>query len=134
MINLQEISDKFAISLSALCAIHCLLIPVLVVMTPSIAALNLQDEIFHIWMIVAVVPISAYALTMGCKNHKNIIVMLLGVMGLLILVLTAVLGHDFLTENLEKLFTVLGALLITIAHVWNYHLCRKHVPSCECSA
>ncbi len=130
MINLQTISDKTAIGLSLMCTIHCLALPALVVLLPSLSALPLEDEIFHIWMVVAVIPISAYALTMGCNKHKNYKILAVGIVGLVTLILTAILGHDLLSENLEKTLTVIGALIIVSAHVWNYQLCR-HSTCCE---
>lgn len=67
----QSIMDKFAIGLSLACAIHCIVLPVLLVMLPSLAALQLDDEAFHIWMVAAVLPSSIYALSMGCKQPAN---------------------------------------------------------------
>jgi len=125
MISLQSTTDKAAISLSALCMIHCLLLPLLTVLLPSIAALPMSDEAFHIWMVVAVIPISIYALTMGCKKHKRYPMLLIGIVGLVILGVAAFMGHDLLGEELEKVFTVIGASVIAIAHVWNYRLCRS---------
>jgi len=131
MLNLQTISDKSAISLSMLCTIHCLVLPLIAVLLPSAIAMPLQDEIFHIWMIIAVVPISLYALTMGCKNHKRYQALLIGCMGLLVLSITAFFGHDLFGENLEKAFTVVGAVIIAIAHIKNYRLCKLQ-NTCEC--
>lgn len=131
--NLQSISDKFAISLSVLCTLHCLLIPSVVILLPSLTALHLEDEIFHIWMVFAVIPVSGYALTMGCKQHKNFRVMIIGVIGLVLLVLSAMLGHDILSESLEKLLTVAGALVLVAAHLWNYSLCRESSSECGCT-
>ncbi|MFK7815173.1 MAG: MerC domain-containing protein [Gammaproteobacteria bacterium] len=131
MVNTQSITDKTAISLSLLCTIHCLVLPLLAVLLPSIAALPLNDEIFHIWMIIAVLPISAFALTMGCKNHKRYRILVLGSIGLLTLCLTAFFGHDLLGESLEKTFTVIGAAIIATSHLWNYRLCQ-HQNMCAC--
>ena len=131
MINSQSIADKTAISFSLLCTIHCLIFPLLAVFLPSMIALPLQDEIFHIWMVIIVVPVSAYALTMGCKNHKRYQVLLIGSMGLLILSTVAFFGHDLLGEELEKTFTVIGATIIAAAHIWNYRLCQHHIM-CAC--
>ena len=125
MINIQTNSDKIAISLSALCAFHCLILPLLTVLIPSFAALPLQDEAFHIWMVVAVVPISLFALTMGCKKHKNFSMLSMGAVGLIILSVAAFFGHDFLDKEVEKLFTLVGAVIIAITHVRNYRLCQK---------
>lgn len=131
MTNLQTTTDKAAISLSILCMVHCLLLPLLAVLLPSIAALPLQDEVFHIWMVIAVVPISAYALTMGCKKHKRYQILFIGSIGLLTLSVVAFLGHDWLGEELEKAFTVIGAIIIAIAHIRNYRLCQNQ-NVCAC--
>ena len=131
MINSRSITDTAAISLSLLCTIHCLVLPLLAALLPSIAALPLTDEIFHIWMVVAVIPISTYALTMGCKNHKRYQILLIGSIGLLVLCVVAFLGHDLLSEELEKVFTVIGTMIIATAHIWNYRSCR-HQNMCVC--
>lgn len=131
MINIQTTSDRVAVSLSALCTFHCLILPLLTVLIPSFVALPLQDEAFHIWMVVAVVPISLFALTMGCKKHKNFTMLLIGAVGLIILTVAAFFGHDLLGEKLEKIFTLVGALTIAVAHIWNYRLCQ-HQYLCAC--
>lgn len=124
MKNLQTLSDKTAISLSLLCAAHCLVFPLVVVLVPSAVALPLGDEAFHFWMLVVVLPLSAYALTIGCKKHKRYHLLLMGGMGLFILCATAFLGHEVLGENLEKLGTVMGASVIALGHFWNYRWCQ----------
>jgi hypothetical protein len=42
-----------------------------------------------------------------------------------ILVLTAFFAHDFLGEQLEKVATILGAILIAASHAQNFSLCRR---------
>ncbi len=58
MRTIQNFTDKMAISLSLLCAIHCLALPLLIVLLPSITALQLYGEDFHLWMLLAVIPTS----------------------------------------------------------------------------
>ena len=72
MKTVQEYTDKFAIGLSMLCAIHCLLLPLLLIALPSISALQLQNEAFHFWMLATVIPTSLYALTIGCKKTPTL--------------------------------------------------------------
>lgn len=131
MINLQAITDKTAISLSLLCAIHCLALPIIVALLPSVAAMVFEDEAFHFWMVVAVIPTSAIALTMGCKQHKRYPVLFIGVVGLCILAVAAFLGEERLDELGEKALTLAGAALIALGHVWNYRLCRRRA-NCDC--
>ena len=101
-----------AIGLSIACAIHCLALPVLIVMLPSVAALNLDNEAFHLWMVVAVIPCSVYALFLGCKEHNRRQLLVLAGIGLTMLVLALVLGEARIGEAGEKALTLLGAVLV----------------------
>ncbi|HBD11683.1 MAG TPA: MerC domain-containing protein [Porticoccaceae bacterium] len=131
MSDLQGLSDKSAIGLSILCTLHCLAMPLAVVLLPSIAALPLADEAFHYWMLIGVLPVSTYALTMGCKKHQHYRLLLLGGAGLSILVFAAFAGHDILGETWEKALTVIGAMILAIGHTWNHRLCQ-HQHRCDC--
>ncbi len=129
MKNLQTTTDKTAIGLSLLCSIHCLAFPLLVVLLPSLAALNLDNEAFHLWMVMAVIPTSVVALTLGCKKHKNFGLLSIGLVGLVFLILAVALGEDLLGEFWEKGLTVIGSAVIAYGHYRNYRLCQEH--TCE---
>jgi len=122
----QTICDKGAITLSLVCAAHCLVLPVLTVMTPSIMGYFVTDESFHRWLAFVVIPFSFIALTMGCKRHKSHAVAIFGVFGLLLLLFAAAFGHDVLGETGEKVATLIGAGCIALAHCQNYRLCQRH--------
>ncbi len=122
----QGITDKFAISLSLMCVIHCLALPVLLALLPGMAVLQLDNEAFHLWMVVAVLPTSIYALTLGCKQHKRYQLLILGTIGLALLVMALVLGEERIGEAGEKILTVLGAGFVAVGHWFNYRLCLSH--------
>jgi len=122
----QTIFDKGAIALSLVCAVHCLALPVLAVMTPAIMGYFITDESFHRWLAFVVIPFSVIALTLGCKRHKSYAVVTLGAVGLLVLLFAAAFGHDMLGETGEKVATIFGAGLIAMAHYKNYRLCQQH--------
>ena len=126
----QELTDKFAIGLSMLCTIHCLILPLLLVLLPSLGSLQLQNEAFHLWMIAAVIPISIYALTMGCKKHQRYRLLLWGISGLVLMILAVSLGHEIVGESGEKILTLLGTILVVIAHLGNFRRCQQH-KSCS---
>ena len=129
----QAVTDKMAIGLSIACAIHCLAVPVLILMLPSIAALNLDNEAFHLWMVVAVIPCSVYALSLGCKEHSRYQFISLGFTGLAMLVLALALGEARIGESGEKILTVLGASFVAVAHWLNFRLCRaQDHKDCAC--
>ena len=121
----QALTDKTAIGLSVVCAVHCLLLPVAVLLLPSVAAVSLDDEAFHRALLVAVLPASLVALTMGCRKHKRYRVYIGGAIGLTILGFTAYLGHDTFGEWGEKFMTIVGASVIAISHLKNHRLCQQ---------
>ncbi len=117
--------DKAAISISALCLVHCLVLPITLAVLPSMTLLTmLNDEVFHLVLVALVLPTSLIALTMGCRRHKNFFVLVLGLAGVLTLLLTALFAHDLLGEATEKGATVFGTLLIAVSHIQNFRLCR----------
>jgi len=127
----QPWADKAAISLSVLCAIHCLALPLVVALLPAVAASGFEDERFHVWLVLVVIPVSVVALTLGCRRHRQLGVLPLGLFGLLLLCVTPLLGHDILGESGEKALTLAGAGLIAASHVNNFLLCRA-AGTCEC--
>lgn len=126
----QALTDKFSIGLSTLCAIHCLVLPLLLITIPSLGALQLQNEAFHTWMLIAVIPTSIYALTMGCKKHQRYHLFFWGISGLILMVSAVMLGHEVIGDSGEKLLTLLGASMVVIAHWGNYKRC-KNSTTCD---
>lgn len=129
----QTISDALAMGLSVTCAIHCLLLPVALVLLPSLAALQLDNEAFHIWMVVGVIPTSVYALTLGCKTHKTYRFAMIAGVGVTLLVLALLLGESVIGEAGEKILTAIGAGFVAFGHWQNYQRCQQvSRAECEC--
>ena len=97
-----------------LCAIHCLLLPLLLVALPSLDVLNLQDEAFHFWMLAAVIPTSIYALTIGCKKHQRYRLLSWGVSGLILMLIAVFFCHDIEGESSEKILTLLDLIFVAM--------------------
>ncbi len=121
--------DGAAIGLSALCAIHCLALPIALTMLPVIATMPLGDESFHKALLFLVIPLSAVGLTLGCKRHRQWLVIFWGVSGLLVMTFAALFGHDLFGEALEKVATMFGACLVAGSHTVNFKRCR--ISECE---
>ncbi|MDO6446621.1 MerC domain-containing protein [Colwellia sp. 1_MG-2023] len=128
---LNNYLDKSAVTLSLLCVVHCLALPLITVLVPSIIANALNQELFHLMMVVCVLPVSIYALTMGCRNHNKFSIGVYGALGLITLVSAFVFGESHLGEMGEKGLTTLGAIIIAFAHIKNYQLCNK-TNNCAC--
>ncbi len=70
--NLQMLSDKLAIGFSMIYVVHCLVLPILLVLlSPFSELFALDDEMFHQWMLCAVLPISIAALMMSNLHHRS---------------------------------------------------------------
>jgi hypothetical protein len=127
--------DQIAIAMSGLCVAHCLAGPLFVVLAPAmLAAFGVSDALFHRLLVLVVVPFSAVGLGLGCRQHRNRVVIGLGLLGLTTLCFTALTGHELLGELGERALTVGGALFMAAAHVHNFRLCRRapcHVTARE---
>ena len=117
--------DKLAVSTSALCAIHCLSLPLLLGFLPALGSTIFGQESFHTMLLWLVIPLSLFALSMGCRKHKDLRVLLIGFAGLVVLIAAAVMGHDLLSETGERVMTLIGASAIAAGHLLNYSLCRR---------
>lgn len=133
MKTIQAISDKAAISLSFLCAIHCLAVPLLVVYLPTVAMSSLTAEASHLWLLIVVIPISAFAMLLGCRQHQRYRVMVVAGVGLSLLSVSALFGHDWFGESGERLLSLVGSSIIALGHFWNFKLCQADT-NCDCSA
>ena len=51
--------------------------------------------------------------------------MIIGLLGITILAVGAILGVKVLGADAEKALTVAGSTAVACAHVWNFSLCRK---------
>jgi|TARA_B100000902_G_scaffold254849_1_gene241271 hypothetical protein len=121
----QEYSDKTAISLSALCLVHCLLVPSFLVFLSGYISLSYNNEFIHYAILFIAIPVSLYALITGVKNHKSFTYLYVGLSGILALVLAVTFGVQIWGEAGEKILTTIGALLVAISHFKNYRLCRE---------
>jgi hypothetical protein len=123
MTKLQMLSDKLAIGFSMVCVVHCLVLPILIILLPPFSGLfALDDEMFHQWMLYAVLPISIAALMMGYLHHRSYKVFVVVSIGLTLIILSTTLGHDVLGETGEVGLSVLGSMIIAFGHFRHYQL------------
>ena len=85
----------------------------------------LDESTFHLLMIVFILPVSVVALAIGCRQHKDRLTLIFGVVGLSILTFTAVFGHDWFGMKGERIVTSFGGVILAIAHIQNYRRCRE---------
>ena len=138
--------DSLAISMSVICAVHCLLTPVLLALLPIISTTFWVHENFHLWMVFLVVPTTSLAVFMGCRKHKDKVVAGLSITGLAFILFIAIYQYSFHTGhsfdangictscthqssgsflNLTTILNSVGGLFLASAHFRNFKLCRQ---------
>ena len=131
MNRLLSYTNNLSIGLSAICVVHCLAVPLLIILLPSLTALQLDNEALHGWLLLGVIPCSLFSLLIGCKQHKSHRVLLIGLCGLIVLISAVFVEGLQHGEILEKVLTVVGACIVAIGHYLNFRLCRRTTP-CDC--
>ena len=124
MLKTQMNSDKVAVTLSAVCVIHCFLAPSFIIMTSGILSISIDNEFVHYLILLAAVPVSIFALYLGYKNHKNLSFLPFGIIGLFTLISAVLLGEATLGEMGERALTLLGSLLVAYSHFRNHQECK----------
>ena len=138
--------DSLAISMSVICAIHCLLTPLLVILFPILTTTFWVHQDFHLWMLFFVLPTTSLAVFLGCRKHKDKFVAGLSAAGLTCLFAVSLyecffhanpllqhssecmqcLGGGIKTHFTATMFVnVFGGVLLASAHIRNYRLCRS---------
>ena len=131
MIKTQQTTDKFAITLSLVCVLHCFFFPAFVIFTSGFISLSIDNEFVHKLLVFTAVPLSIFALTLGYKNHKSIAPIPIGILGLLIFISAVILGEDNIGELGEKMLTLLGSMLVAYSHFKNYKICKNLDCACH---
>ena len=126
-LRLQRLTDYASISLAGICAVHCLLAPVALILFPVMGSAFLFSEFFHELMVLVVIPSSFVAMFLGCRRHKDVYVAFLGVCGLCLLVAGAFGAEGYL----ETALTLAGAFVMVFGHARNFWLCSR--DGCRCS-
>ena len=89
----KQFSDKLSICLSLCCILHCIALPVIILMIPSFASLWINNEKVHVILVLFAVPISLFAMAKSLRVHHNYKCISLALIGLSLLV-GAIFMHD----------------------------------------
>lgn len=111
--------DGFAITLSSLCLLHCLFLPILSSALPLLS-IGAEQEWIHKLLVLMAAPAAAYAAFKTLIGHRSLPIVLSLILGLSALFAGAFLAEG---ETAETLWTVAGAILLTIGHGlrWRAH-------------
>ena len=113
--------DRLGISISGLCALHCLFFPVAIALLPLWPTAQSIHDWTHPVLFILIVPTVIFAL----RGRK-----ILGSIGLYLMSGLAVVGmawmlHDWLGNWGEAAVTIIGSALLVRGHWINYQLHKK---------
>ena len=118
--------DGLAISLSAVCVVHCLALPVAIALLPALSQWLQLPEAIHAWLLACAIPVSMAVLGRSVHRHRAARgTLLLGIAGL------ALMGGALLapTDAFETVVTVCGATLLAWAHLKNWRRRGRCAPA-----
>jgi hypothetical protein len=121
MISWQYFLDRTGMWTSALCAVHCIVVPALISMSAFSSLAFLHNEYMENVVLAISATIAASSLIPSyIKHHRKglpIVILLFGfcLMGM----------SRLLVELDESVMTSLGAALVAVAHLLNFRYCKK---------
>ena len=130
---MQKIIDNLGITISSVCAIHCVLLPAIFIIAPYSF---LASHEFHEALIYFILPCAAIAFIIGCRKHGDVKVAIMGTLGVMLLA-SSLLFHEVFhaEEHSEELITVLitiaGSIMLILSHLRNRKLCLKEEFACH---
>lgn len=116
--------DRFGIGVSGVCAIHCLLFPVLISVLPLWSFAPVLHEWAHPVFLVMLVPIVFFA---SRRSHYDRKITTLLIAGFFVVLIAWVFGHLWFGYLFETTGTLAGSILLTLGHWMNY----RHHRTCK---
>ncbi len=113
--------DRLGITATSLCALHCILLPVILPALPLFGLSFLADHAWeHVFLLITGV-LGSYAVLSGFKRyHRRLYPFYLLLVGIAVYWMK----HDF-SEEVQPYMIVIGASFIVAAHIINLRLCNS---------
>lgn len=125
----RSLLDRFGAIGSLVCAAHCALIPLLIVLAPSLGAAWMGDG-FEVGFVLFATALGLFSVVWGYRRHGEVRALRLLLSGLTVLwvgILYPPLHHALLAHALAM---TAGGTLVGLAHLANLRLNHVHGPSC----
>ncbi len=107
---------------SLLCPLHCVALPLLLMVFPGVFGLIFRSEMFHYLALGLVVPSAVAAFGLGYLRHHAMMPPLFGFTGAGCLAAALVPGAF---ESIETPMTIIGSILLLVGHMMNWRLRRR---------
>jgi hypothetical protein len=122
-----RLADLTGIVLSFTCLIHCLALPLLILLAPALSRWIALPEGVHAAILLLALPAAAIAMRDGWRRHRRILPAILAAIGLGLLALGLSAHEGWIAsagpEAADRLLTSVGAFTLAAAHLvnWRWH-------------
>lgn len=119
--------DSISVTVSLLCVIHCVLLPILLTTLPLWGFEVLENSYIEFGTILISLVAGGWAIWKGYwKYHHHISILLLFVSGIGVMITANFTEKEFI----EMILKGIGAMLIVTSHIMNWKGCRRCIV-CE---
>jgi len=122
MQTINKYLDILGFSASFLCAIHCVLLPLVLSLGLAGSLPWLESHLLELLLILSTLIMASWSLLGSWPRHHNIKPIAFAVLGFSI-----ILGVHFLEGNIAHYFSAVGGIFIAYAHYVNWRLLH-HQP------
>ncbi|GHG65829.1 hypothetical protein GCM10010919_13470 [Alishewanella longhuensis] len=113
--------DKFGIMITSLCAIHCILLPVILPVLPLLGLNAAHNHAFEGFVLLFTMVLGFITLFIGFhRYHRKLYPFYALFLGGFIYWQRDVWGHEY-----EHFVLIVGAVLVVGAHIMNMRLCNQ---------
>lgn len=111
--------DGLGIGVAGLCLVHCLTTSIILAVAAT-ASSSLLNPVIHETGLLLAIVIGALALGRGALQHRLVLPLVTGVLGLFIMALSLAMPHG----GREIAFSITGVLILAVSHYLNYRALR----------
>ncbi|MDP3783823.1 MAG: MerC domain-containing protein [Sphingopyxis sp.] len=127
-------ADLLGITLSLTCLVHCLALPLLILLAPALGTWIAMPEWVHAAILMLALPAAIFAMKDGWRRHGRALPAMLAATGVGFLAAGLAAHEGWLAlpdlESTDRLLTSLGAVALATAHLLNWrwrHVFREHL-------
>jgi len=119
-----RLADLTGLALSFACLLHCLALPLALILAPALSRWIALPEGVHAAILLLALPAAGIAMRDGWQRHRRTIPAMLAVAGLGLLALGLSAHEGWIAaanpEAADRLLTSMGALTLAAAHLVNW--------------
>lgn len=117
--------DIAGIFISGLCVVHCIAVPLILFLAPTLSAsLFPSEDMTHVVLLAFILGIAGVAFVSGFRVHGQWRPVVWMAIGMVLVIYATFFAHSQLGHFWEPVIAIVGSLALVRAHYLNHH-CKK---------